>query len=174
MSSIKKAILSFALIFATANGYSYSEWDFSPKQKAIISAAESIGVNDGHPATLVPAILLQESGIGTNVEHKTYMGVGQMSVVATNEVIKTFPEVGNECKINTTMPKSKLKQIINRDAKCGVQLTSKYLVILKSRYKFTTVSRLIMAYNVGPIAARHVAINNYTKSVISNMSKIRS
>lgn len=174
MSSIKKTVLGLVLICATLNGYSYSDWDFSPKQKQIIAVAEDIGTSDGHPTTLIPAILLQESGMGANVEHNTYMGVGQMSVIATNEVIKTFPEVGSECRINSSMPKAKLKQIINRDAKCGVQLTSKYLVILKSRYKFTSIPRLILAYNVGPVAAtRHATVNNYTKSVITNMAKMR-
>ena len=173
MSSIKKTILGFALFCAAFNGHSYSQWDLSNTQKTVISDAKVISENDGHPPTLVPAIILQESGAGTKVDNPTYMGVGQMSVVATTEVIKTYPEIGEFCQINSRMPKSSLKQMINRNNKCGAKLTSKYLVILKSRYKMVSLERLIMAYNVGPIAAKRIGTNNYTRSVINNMHNLK-
>lgn len=131
-------------------------------------AAEA-GVSDGHKHYVLPAIIYQESKAGVDKDHDVFIGIGQVSIIAAREVLIEHPNVGEVCgNIHRKSPISEIRKHVYHNDKCGVTMASKYLAIIRDKYKILSVEHQIVAYQMGPIAAKRVFSSAYSRSVLSH------
>lgn len=138
-----------------------------------LKIAARIGTQDGHPQMLIPAIIYQESRAGGHKSGSSYIGIGQVSIVAIREVLTEHPDVADVCDgVTQKTPTSRLKKTVGNNDRCGISVASKYLKLMKDKYGFQRVEQQVVAYQLGPRAARRVNSNSYSKSVIKHKSKL--
>jgi hypothetical protein len=141
----------------------------NPYQTSNLKLAAKTGVSDGHKQYVMPAIIYQESKAGQDKDHPVFIGIGQVSIIAAREVLIEYPEVGEVC--GNIHKKSAIKEIrrnVHHNDKCGITMASKYLAIIRDKYKIRSVEHQIVAYQMGPIAARRVQSSAYSRSVLTH------
>jgi len=166
----KKQIAFFAIFSALSLPIvGANEFDLlSDTQTTNLKMAVSTGITDGHPRLVMPGIIYQESKAGVIKDHKTFIGIGQVSIIAAREVLIEHPAVSKTCSgITHTSPNKIIKAQIHNDDQCGIAIASKYLRIIREKYKITPVEQQIVAYQMGPIAAKRVFSSAYSRSVLS-------
>lgn len=166
----KKQIAIFAIFSALSLPIvGANEFDLlSEVQTSNLKMAVSTGIKDGHPILVMPGIIYQESKAGVIKDHKTFIGIGQVSIIAAREVLTEHPAVSAACNgISKTSPNKTIKDEIHNDDRCGIAIASKYLRIIREKYKITPVEQQIVAYQMGPIAAKRVFSSAYSRSVLS-------
>lgn len=117
---------------------------------------------DGHKnPELVQGVLLQESKAGALPSFKVagnkgdeYFGLGQLKLGAARDVMKAFPALWNKYSFHTkTDDELKANLILNHGF--NIEITSKYLRLLQTRYGFSG-RELVNAYNRGPGGVKRV------------------
>lgn len=149
--------------------------NLSNSQHQLLNTAYAIAKADGHKnPELVQGIILQESKAGAMASYKVagnpgdqYYGIGQLKIGATREVMAAFPKLWSQYKFQTrTDDELKANLILNQTF--NIEVTSKYLKILQTRYGFSG-RELVNAYNRGPGGVKavgndfHYAIGAETK-----------
>lgn len=140
------------------------------KQTKNLFLASQIGVKDGHNKFTIPAIIYQESKAGADKNHPTFIGAGQVTAGAIKEVIKEAPASLVYCKSTDV---SKLKKLAQSNDACGIAIASGYLKVIRTKYKFHLPEQQLVAYQMGPIAAKRVASSKYSKSVLAHKRKLQ-
>jgi hypothetical protein len=133
--------------------------------------ASQIGAKDGHNKFTIPAIIYQESKAGADKNHPTFIGAGQVTAGAIKEVIKEEPASLVYCNKSTDV--SKLKKLAQSNDACGIAIASGYLKVIRTKYKFHSTEQQLVAYQMGPIAAKRVASSKYSKSVLAHKRKLQ-
>lgn len=129
--------------------------------------AAKTGVSDGHKQYVLPAIIYQESKAGQDKNHSVFIGIGQVSIIAAREVLIEHPDVGEVCgDIHEKSPIKEIRRNVHHNDKCGITMASKYLAIIRDKYKIGSIEQQIVAYQMGPIAAKRVASSPYSRSVL--------
>lgn len=142
-------------------------------QTSNLRIAAKIGSNDGHPRLLVPAIIYQESKAGDDKKHSSFIGIGQLTLIAIKEVLQEHPDVSVECEgASAKTNPLKLKKTVQNNDRCGISVTSKYLKVLKEKYGIKTVEQQVVAYQLGPNAAKKLTSSPYSKSVMRHKAKL--
>jgi hypothetical protein len=141
--------------------------DLGVTQHQLLNMAYEIAKADGHKnPELVQGILLQESRAGGMTTYKVagnkgdeYYGVGQIKLGATREVMSTWPALWAKYKFQTrTDDELKANLILNNQF--NIEVTSKYLKLLQTRYGFTG-RQLLNAYQQGPGGVHGVGEDHY-------------
>ena len=136
--------------------------DLSSSQHAILNRAYLQAKADGHPNPEIgQGVLLQESKAGGLASYKVagnkgdeYFGLGQIKLGATREVMSTYPTLWTKYAFHThTDDELKANLILNPTF--NIEVTSKYLRILQTRYGFKG-RELLNAYNRGPGGVKQV------------------
>jgi hypothetical protein len=130
--------------------------DLSSSQHAVLNHAYVQAKADGHPnPEIVQGVLLQESKAGGLASYKVagnkgdeYFGLGQLKLGATREVMSAYPALWSKYKFQTRTD-DELKANLILNPTFNIEITSKYLRILQTRYGFKG-RELLNAYNRGP------------------------
>jgi hypothetical protein len=130
--------------------------DLTTSQHQILNRAYVQAKADGHPnPEIVQGVLLQESKAGGMGSYKVagnkgdeYFGLGQLKLGATREVMSTFPALWTKYAFHTRTD-DELKANLILNPTFNIEITSKYLRILQTKYGFKG-RELMNAYNRGP------------------------
>lgn len=149
-------------------------------QHAILKMAYDIAKADGHKnPELVQGVILQESHAGGLKSYKVagnrgdeYYGIGQIKVGAARDVMTTYPHLWKEYKFHTKTDDELIANLI-LNYRFNIEITSKYLKLLSTRYGFTG-RQLVNAYNRGPGGVRSVDDNyHYALDVESKLRAMK-
>ena len=129
--------------------------NLSTKQHLILNEAYVQAKADGHRnPELVQGVLLQESQAGegkykvAGSKGDEYYGLGQIKIAAAREVMRSWPALWVKYAFHTqTDDELKANLILNQPF--NIEITSKYLKLLQTRYGFQG-RELLNAYNRGP------------------------
>ncbi len=149
------------------------------KQAQILNTAFEIAKADGHkdPA-LVQGVLLQESRAGGADNYRVagpskepYYGVGQVKVSTAREVMREFPKLWAKYDFQTKTD-DELKAHLILNTVFNIEITSKYLRLLQTRYGFQG-RELLNAYNRGPGGVKDVDHDDfhYAKGVEAKLGR---
>lgn len=135
-------------------------------QHQVLNVAYTIAKADGHRnPELVQGILLQESKAGAMNSYKVagnkgdeYYGLGQLKLGAARDVMAAFPKLWEKYAFQTKTD-DELKANLILNPTFNIEITSKYLKLLQTRYGLTG-RELVNAYNRGPGGVK--AIDNST------------
>lgn len=136
--------------------------DLSAAQHLVLTRAYEQAKADGHPnPEVVQSVLLQESKAGAHSSYKVagtkgneYFGLGQLKLTAARDVMKAFPVLWDKYKFQTQTD-DELKANLILNAAFNIEITSKYLRLLQTRYGFKG-RELLNAYNRGPAGVKLV------------------
>jgi len=154
--------------------------DPTPSQAQLLGMAYDIANKDGleHPQ-LLQGIILQESHAGTLKRYnvvgqeyglkptKRYYGVSQIKLSATWDVMKKWPALWTKFRFHTRTDDELIAKLIEDDV-FNMTIASKYLLILRDTYGFSSAAQLAMAYNKGPGGAegQDAETNDYAQAVL--------
>lgn len=131
-------------------------------QHQILNKAYAQAKADGHRnPELVQGVLLQETHAGGLSSYKVagnrgdeYYGLGQLKVGAARDVMAAWPSLWTKYGFHTkTDDELKANLILNQAF--NIEMTSKYLRLLQTRYGFSG-RELVNAYNRGPGGVKNV------------------
>jgi soluble lytic murein transglycosylase-like protein len=130
--------------------------NLSNSQRQLLNAAYAIAKADGHKnPELVQGIILQESKAGAMSSYKVagnpgdqYYGLMQIKKEAALDVLKVYPELYKKYSFQTRTNDELVANLI-LTPKFNIEVGSKYLKILQTRYGFSG-RELVNAYNRGP------------------------
>lgn len=140
-------------------------------QHQILNTAYRIAKLDGHKnPELVQGLLLQETHAGGLKTYKVagnkgdeYYGLGQLKLGAARDVMAAWPELWAKYGFHTkTDDELKANLILNQVF--NIELTSKYLKLLQTRYGYTGRT-LVNAYNRGPTGVKVVDSSTFHYAV---------
>ena len=169
-----QTILVAITVFGASTSIGADEYQLlDQKQTSNLRFAANIGSKDGHPKMLVPAIIYQESKAGDDKKHRSFIGIGQLTVGAIKEVFIEHPDVSELCEgASAKSSSSKLVKTVQSNDRCGITVTSKYLKVLKEKYGLRTVEQQVVGYQMGPAAAKKIRSSPYSKSVFNHKAKL--
>jgi len=137
-------------------------------QAQLLGLAYDIAKKDGHEyPQILQGIILQESHAGTLKRYnvvgqeygltptKRYYGVAQIKLSATWDVMKKWPALWSQFHFHTHTDDELIAKLIENDV-FNMTVASRYLMILRDTYGFTTPAQLATAYNKGPGGAKDV------------------
>lgn len=143
----------------------------SPQQQ-VLNNAYAQAKADGHKnPELVQGVLLQESKAGDMPSYKVagskgneYFGLGQLKLGAARDVMASWPSLWGKYSFQTkTDDELKANLILNQAF--NIEMTSKYLKLLQTRYGFQG-RELMNAYNRGPGGVKKVGADwHYARGV---------
>lgn len=144
--------------------------DLTAAQHLVLSRAYDQAKADGHPhPEIVQGVLLQESKAGGMASYKVagnkgdeYFGLGQLKLGTTREVMAAFPSLWAKYAFHTRTD-DELKANLILNPSFNIEVTSKYLRILQTRYGYTG-RELVNAYNRGPGGVKRVG-HDYSYAV---------
>lgn len=129
----------------------------STSSAALMQKASFIASNDGYDPAILQSILLQETDAGrasnfrvSNSGSNAVFGVMQLKLDAAKDVLEHFPSLYKKYNFSTRSADEIKANLILNDS-FNIEIASKYLVILKSRYNIAD-DNLLAAYNRGPNA----------------------
>lgn len=134
--------------------------DLTTSQHLVLNKAYEIAKADGHKnPELVQGILLQESHAGGLKSYKVagnkgdeYYGLGQLKLSAARDVMASWPALWEKYKFQTKTD-DELKANLILNPVFNIELTSKYLRLLQTRYGLSG-RELVNAYNRGPTGVK--------------------
>lgn len=136
--------------------------DLTLSQQHLMNIAFTQGKKDGHENTeLVQGVILQESKAGASNSYKVsgpkgnrFYGLGQIKLGPALDVMAAFPGLWAQYKFQTHTNDELIANLILNQP-FNIEITSKYLRLLKQRYKLSG-TKLINAYNQGPTGVERV------------------
>lgn len=163
MMIFKKILL---IVLSVLSPSLIAEEVISHSQFEYLKVSYEIAKDDGFSNPFIlPAIIYQESEAKPIPKPKSkYYGLGQMSIQATKEVLSFYPYLKDLFHLKSSSDKELKQQLINNH-KFNITVTSKYLLILKEKYRLNGKA-LLSGYNRGPYGKTNT---RYVKRVQENM-----
>jgi hypothetical protein len=153
----------------------------SMSQHAILNKAFEIAKADGHrDPQLVQGVLLVETEAGGSSNYRVagsktspYYGVGQVKLEAVRDVMAAHPSLWSKYKFQTKTD-DELKAHLILDTVFNIEVTSKYLRLLQTRYGLQGRD-LLNAYQKGPGGYKEVDPDDhyYALRVENKLAKVK-
>ena len=157
--------------------------NLTQRQVQLLALAYEIAKYDGHKhPQLLQGIILQESNAGEHSKYKVagqefglktnerYYGVAQIKLSAAKDVLRHYPEMKTEFKLQTDTDEEIIANLILND-KYNLKTASKYLMILKKHYRIPE-SQLASAYNQGPGGVNNEKAHRYSTNVARRIASL--
>lgn len=153
------------------------------KQGELLAMAYKIAAKDGHKyPQILQGLLLQETHAGALKSYRVagqefglksnerYYGLAQIKLAAAKDVIQAYPKLRDRFEFHTNTDEEIIANLILND-RYNLEVASKYLLILGSRYKIPP-DKLLNAYNQGPGGAYNANGAAYAASARQHIANL--